>query len=276
MTQATDISHTTEINGQKTTNDTAPISRPLIIEPSPTYETSIPLQPDNHETKTNKTKTKTYEYRRAVKIVSQRNNNEQTKYLIQWEDRSLPDTWCNAADVDDNLRKVFYLTHTNTGAIYNELLEDTIQTTLSIQNNSDIQVQEPQPTKTINTQNIRAPGDLSDDAVFDSIRQKTPGVQRSPILTTEASLNIIGQQKGKRTKPVRVAIQILQQDIKHDKIRYFMRWENPHAERSWCWAEDVNEDLKRTFYTNNPLEVTPEIMSMSDTNKATPGEVMSH
>jgi len=93
------------------------------------------IKPDNHDAKTIETKTKTYEYWRAVKIVSQRNNNEQTQYFIQWEDRSLPDTWCNAADVDDNLRRVFYLTHTDTGARCNELLDDTIQTTLSIQNN---------------------------------------------------------------------------------------------------------------------------------------------
>jgi len=26
-----------------------------------------------------------------------------------------------------------------------------------------------------------------------------------------------------------------------------MRWENPNVQRSWSWADDVTEDLKRTF-----------------------------
>jgi len=138
------------------------------------------------------------------------------------------------------------------------------------------------PTMEIEVQNIWNRRGLENDDIFDSIRQKTPVIQKSPPYITEATLNMVGRQRGKRAKPVRVAIQILQQEIKQDKIRYFMRWENPNAERSWCWAEDVNEDLKRTFYTNNPLEVTPEIMSISDNNKTTflshscNGEVMSH
>jgi len=121
-----------------------------------------------------------------------------------------------------------------------------------------------------------------DNAIFDKIRQKTPVVQRPPIITKGNALNIVGQQKGKRTKTPQVALQILQQDRKHDKIRYFMRWENPKAERSWCWAEDVNDDLKRTFYKNNPLEVAPQIESMDYTNEQTfhnhsqNGEIMSH
>jgi len=54
--------------------------------------------------------------------------------------------------------------------------------------------------------------DLIDNAKFDLIRQKT----------------------AKRPKSCRVAIQILQKATKNDKVRYFKRWENPNAQRSWC------------------------------------------
>jgi len=64
----------------------------------------------------------------------------------------------------------------------------------------------------------------------------------------DATFNQIRQKTVKRPKPCRVAIQILQQETKNDKVRYFMRWEDPKAQRSWSWAEDVTEDLKSTFY----------------------------
>jgi len=32
-----------------------------------------------------------------------------------------------------------------------------------------------------------------------------------------------------------------------------MRWENPNVQRSWSWADDVTDDLKRTSYeTHTP------------------------
>jgi len=98
----------------------------------------------------------------------------------------------------------------------------------------------------------------------------------------DAALNIVKQKTGKKTKPCRVAIQILQQDTKNDKIKYFMGWENPNAQRSWSWADDVTEDLKRPFYKNHPLEGGPQSMALDYTNKPTfnshsrNGEVMSH
>jgi len=101
---------------------------------------------------------------------------------------------------------VFYLTHTDTGARCSELLDNTIHTTLSIQNNTEKPEQEPQPTIAKNIQNISGQRDLMDDAIFEKIRQKTLVIQRSPISAREATLNIVGQQKGKRTKPIRVAI----------------------------------------------------------------------
>jgi len=61
-----------------------------------------------------------------------------------------------------------------------------------------------------------------------------------------------------------------------------MRWKNPKVQRSWCCGVDVTEELKRTFYKNNPLEVATQMMSMDYTNKKTfnqqtqNGEEMSH
>jgi len=77
--------------------------------------------------------------------------------------------------------------------------------------------QEPQPTIAINSQDqnsikrdMSSERNLMNDATFKLIQQKTP----------------------KRPKPCRVAIQILQQDTKKDKIKYFMRWEDPNAQKS--------------------------------------------
>jgi len=93
-----------------------------------------------------------------------------------------------------------------------------------------------------------------DNATFDLIRQKSPERQKPPIysqhqnslndkknnehtrvdeLAIDAALNIVGQKRGKRTKPCRVAIQILQQDTTNDIIKYLMRWENLSVQRSW-------------------------------------------
>jgi len=284
-----EISNEEHILTASTETDTPQISDSLVTNPASTNKIFVQLKhdrptTDNHNEDTGEEEVyhKTYQYWRALKIVSQRNNNEQTQYLIQWEDRSLPDRWCNAADVENNLRREFYFTHTDAGEKRSETLKDTTDTTMTMTHNTEIPTQEPQPTMEIEIQNIFGQRDLMDDAIFDLIRQKTPVVQKSPTSAAEATINIVGQKKGKRTKTPRVAIQILQQETKHDKIRYFMRWENPKAEKSWCWAEDVNEDLKRTFYKNNPLEVAPQIESMNDTNEQTSqndsqnDEIMSH
>jgi len=82
------------------------------------------------------------------------------------------------------------------------------------------------------------------NAIFDSIRQKSPERQEQQIysqqqdslndkknnehtnidkLANDNALNIIEQKRGERTKPCRVAIQILQQDTENHKIQYFMR-----------------------------------------------------
>jgi len=48
----------------------------------------------------------------VLKIMRQSNKKGKIQYLIRWEDRNYPDTWTNASDVNDKLKRVFYLTHT--------------------------------------------------------------------------------------------------------------------------------------------------------------------
>jgi len=60
--------------------------------------------------------------------------------------------------------------------------------------------------------------------------------------TDDKALNIIQQKTVKRQKPCKIALQIFQQDTKNDKIRYFMRWENPTIQNNWSWVDDVTDD----------------------------------
>jgi len=54
-------------------------------------------------------------YWNAIKIKRQRTVKGIIQYLIKWEDSNYPDTWTNASDVNDELKRVFYLTHTKCG-----------------------------------------------------------------------------------------------------------------------------------------------------------------
>jgi len=53
------------------------------------------------------------------------------QYHFRWEDRNYPDTWSNAYDVNDELKRVFYLTHTKTGARRKRPLKNTAHATLA-------------------------------------------------------------------------------------------------------------------------------------------------
>jgi len=98
----------------------------------------------------------------------------------------------------------------------------------------------------------------------------------------DATFDLIQEKTVKRPKPCGAAIQILEQKTKNDKVRYFMPWENPNAQKSWSWADDVTEDFKRTFYKTHSLDGVPQIMALDYTNKPTfnshsrNGELMSH
>jgi len=113
---------------------------------------------------------------------------------------------------------VFYITHTDAGERRSETIKDTTDTNLSVTHETKIQTQEPQPTREIEIQNMFSQRDIMDDAIFNTIRQKTPVVQTTPTITNGNALNIVGQQKGKRTKTPRVAIHILEQIVINDKI----------------------------------------------------------
>jgi len=51
----------------------------------------------------------------TLKIVRQSTGKGKLQYLIRWEDPTAPDSWSDAADVNDEVKRVFYLTHTKTG-----------------------------------------------------------------------------------------------------------------------------------------------------------------
>jgi len=68
----------------------------------------------------------------AIKIVKQSTGKGKPKYLIRWEDATAPDSWSDAADVSDELKRVFYLTHTKTGAKRIHPLSDTDNPKLAI------------------------------------------------------------------------------------------------------------------------------------------------
>jgi len=67
----------------------------------------------------------------ALKIVKQSTGKGKPRYLIRWEDATAPDSWSDTADVSDKLKRVFYLTHTKTGARRIHPLNDTEHPTLT-------------------------------------------------------------------------------------------------------------------------------------------------
>jgi len=120
--------------------------------------------------------------------------------------------------------------------------------------------QEPQPTMAIDSQNQTS---IKEDIDSEHSMMNT-STNHAALEIIRRRAEIISIRKSKKT--CRIAVQILQQEIKNDRVRYFIRWEHPTSdkrlENSWCWAEDVNDNLKRTFYTNQPRELTPEILSI--------------
>jgi len=63
--------------------------------------------------------------------MRQSNKKGKIQYLITWENRNYPDTWSNASDVNDELKRVFYLTHTKTGVKCKRPLESSAHATLA-------------------------------------------------------------------------------------------------------------------------------------------------
>jgi len=161
--------------------------------------------------------------------------------------------------------EIYQMTHTTVDDTHQEKQqEQNPQSQIEIEFQNQISIKE----------NKSYVSSLLNNGFFDFIRQKSPEKQEPPINTkhqnslidkkdnehtiineiaNDAALNIVKQKRGKRTKPCRIAIQILQQDTKNDRIKYFMRWEDPKVQRSWSWAEDIADHLKKTFYeTHTP------------------------
>jgi len=95
---------------------------PHIIIPgtqNQTDNTSTETQHENPSTKDGDENNLPYhdanKYWNALKIKRQRTVKGNIQYLIKWEDRNYPDTWTDASDVNDELKRVFYLTHTKGG-----------------------------------------------------------------------------------------------------------------------------------------------------------------
>jgi len=65
-------------------------------------------------------------YWNALKIKRQKTVIGNIQYLIKWEDTNYPDTWTNASDVNDKLKRVFYFTHTKMGVRRKTPIKDTI------------------------------------------------------------------------------------------------------------------------------------------------------
>jgi len=61
--------------------------------------------------------------------VRQSTGKGKPQYLIRWEDPTAPDSWSDADDVNDELKRVFYLPHTKTGSKRVHPLEDTAHPT---------------------------------------------------------------------------------------------------------------------------------------------------
>jgi len=56
--------------------------------------------------------TKSDQFWNALKIVRQRNVKGNPRYFLRWEDLTAPDSWADDINVSEELKKVFYLTHT--------------------------------------------------------------------------------------------------------------------------------------------------------------------
>jgi len=68
----------------------------------------------------------------ALQIIRQSAGKGMIRYLIRWEDPTAPDSWSDAANVNDELKRVFYLTRTKTGSCRVHPLKNTEHQTLAV------------------------------------------------------------------------------------------------------------------------------------------------
>jgi len=119
----------------KTSSETEyPPTSPLTDTPEPTTDSPTNDQ-DSMEAQQGSTQTEEPEqdkpFWNALQIVKQSTGKGEPRYLIRWEDAKAPDSCSDAADVSDELKRVFYLTHTKTGARRLHTLKNTEHPTLA-------------------------------------------------------------------------------------------------------------------------------------------------
>jgi len=82
-------------------------------EPSINQQNSTDAQPDSTSSDD---QTESNQFWIALKIIRQSKGKGKPRYLIRWEEPTAPDSWCDTINVNDKLKRVFYLTHTKTGS----------------------------------------------------------------------------------------------------------------------------------------------------------------
>jgi len=96
-----------------------PPTAPITDTPGPTTDTPTSDQ-DSTEAQQGSTRTEDQlqdkPFWNALQIVLQSTGKGKPRYLIRWEDETAPDSWSDAVNVSDELKRVYYLTHTKTGA----------------------------------------------------------------------------------------------------------------------------------------------------------------
>jgi len=157
-------------------------------------------------------------YWNTLQIVRQSTGKGKIRYLIRWEDPTAPDSWSDAADVNDELKRVFYLTHTKTGSRRLHPLKNTEHPILTSAVNS---LNENAKYRENNNEHS-----LMNEATFSRIRQ-TPTTQNT------------------RTK----ALQTLQRthEEKNTKMTYFTRWNNFKVADIKHDEDDVTNVLRNLF-----------------------------
>jgi len=85
-------------------------------------------------------------YWTALKIVRQNTSKGKTKYLIKWANPDYPDTWTDASNVTDELKRRFYLTHTKAGTKRKTPLEDVNYQSLECILNMDESIEHVEDT----------------------------------------------------------------------------------------------------------------------------------
>jgi len=114
------------------TEQASPLTEPISIDKASTeaQHGSISSEIQNKDTTDKVVYHDANTFWKALQIKRQSNKKGKIQYLIRWENRNYPDTWSNASDVNDELKQVFYLTHTKTGAKRKRPLESTSYVTL--------------------------------------------------------------------------------------------------------------------------------------------------